>query len=144
MRDIIIERLGRIKENTNTVYWGAFILDWFEYLRKSDMTGSDYKVLFLLCQKMNPTDNTTYIRQKEIAEILSMDKGNISKSIKKLLQNQFIAKSTNGFMINPHLFYIGSRNRYYLRDEFDELLLKNGLSPRFVLDETERKLEEYQ
>ncbi|PEK47418.1 MarR family transcriptional regulator [Bacillus toyonensis] len=145
MRDLIIERFERIKrnkENTNTVYWGAFILDWFEYLRKSDMTGSDYKVLFLLCQKMNTTDNTTYIRQKEIAEILSMDKGNISKSIKKLLQNQFIAKSTTGFMINPHLFYIGARNRYDLRDNFDELLLKNGLTPRFVLDETERKLEE--
>ncbi|MHA4268651.1 replication/maintenance protein RepL [Bacillus cereus] len=140
MQDINFRRNRRKKENT--VYWGAIILEWFEYLRKSDMTGSDYKVLFLLCQKMNTTNNTTYIRQKDIAEELSMDKGNISKSIKKLSENQFITKNTNGFMINPHLFYVGSRNRNELRDNFDDLLYNNGLKPRFYLDEYEHKLEE--
>ncbi|MGE0942797.1 replication/maintenance protein RepL, partial [Bacillus wiedmannii] len=108
----------------------------------SDMTGSDYKVLFLLCQKMNTTNNTTYIRQKDIAEELSMDKGNISKAITKLSNNQFITKNTNGFMINPHLFYIGSRNRDELRDDFDDLIHNKGLNPRFFLNENERKLEE--
>lgn len=140
MQGINFRRNRRKKENT--VYWGAIVLEWFEYLRKSDMTGSDYKVLFLLCQKMNTTNNTTYIRQKDIAEELSMDKGNISKSITKLSKNQFITKSTNGFMINPHLFYVGSRNRNELRYDFDDLIYKNtGEQPRFYLDEDERKLE---
>lgn len=140
IQNMNFRRIRRNKENT--VYWGAVILEWFEYLRESDMTGSDYKILFFLCQKMNTTDNTAYIRQKEIAEELSMDKGNISKSIKKLSENQFITKSISGFMINPHLFYVGARNRTDLRDDFDDLLEKNGLEARFYMNEDERKLEE--
>lgn len=126
-----------------TIYWGAFILEWFNHLQDPELTGVDYKILFYLCEKMQFTDNRVLIRQKEVAEELHMDKGNISKSIKKLCNKQFISKIPNGFMVNPHLFYIGKSNpneRYLLRMEFDQSVTKNGLVPLFDMNEEDAVL----
>lgn len=143
-RGIVIMR--RRTRNVHKVYWGAFILEWFKYLQDIDLTSSDYKVLFYLCEKMNSNENKVYLKQKTLAEALSMDKGNVSKCIKRLSEKQFIVKVDNGYMINPHLFYVGKRNqedRYELRDMFDELLEKRGVECRFYLDEDYYKLREH-
>lgn len=127
-------------------YWGALVLDWFRYLQDNDLTSSDYKILFFLCQEMNAEDNAVHLKQKNISEILSMDKGNVSKCIKKLIERQFIAKIDTGFMINPHLFYVGKRHqrdREQIRDKFDTLLGTKEMERRFNLNEEEFKLEEY-
>lgn len=126
------------------VYWGAIILKWFEHLQDNDLTSADYKVLFFLCQNMNINENIAYIRQKQIAEDLNMDKGNVSKCIRRLSQKQFIIKSEIGFMINPHLFYVGKSkgDRFRLRDNFDSLLNEKSIEPRFYLNEDDYKLEE--
>lgn len=121
-------------------YWGALILDWFHYLQDEDFRSSDYKILFHLCSKMKHDDNTAYLKQKEIAEHLNMNKGNVSKSIKRLTENQFIIKRDNGFMINPHLFYVG-RFSDSLREDFDDLLLEKNEEPRFSLNVDEHKLD---
>ncbi|HJB22718.1 MAG TPA: MarR family transcriptional regulator [Candidatus Jeotgalibaca pullicola] len=126
------------------VYWGAFILEWFKYLQDNDLTSSDFKVLFYLCEKMNLHENKAYLRQKMIAEELKMDKGNVSKCIKRLCEKQFIAKMDNGFMINPHLFYVGKRHpvdRWELRETFDQLLEEKNLLPLFELNEEDSCLE---
>ncbi|MEY8742853.1 replication/maintenance protein RepL [Bacillales bacterium AN1005] len=135
----------RNRGNEGKVYWGAIILEWFEHLQDNDLTSADYKVLFFLCQKMNISENIAYVRQKQIAEELNMDKGNVSKCIKRLSEKQFIIKSDMGFMINPNLFYIGkSRNdRFRLRDNFDILLDEKDIEPRFYLNEDDYILEEY-
>lgn len=133
------------RRRESQVYWGAFVLGWFEHLQAHDLVSSDYKVLFFLCQNMKIMDNTVYMRQKEIAEKLTMDKGNVSKCIKKLCEKQFIVKCPNGFMINPHLFYVGKsnpRDREELRDVFYDLIMGAGLSPRFNLNEDYHRLEE--
>ncbi|TWT26566.1 winged helix-turn-helix transcriptional regulator [Planomicrobium sp. CPCC 101110] len=130
----------------NGVYWGAFALGWFKHLHSSNLNSTDYRVLFLLCEKMKFDDNTAYLKQKEISEALNMDKGNVSKSIKKLREEQFIFKNKNGFMINPHLFYVAkgrSIDREILRDEFDDLIREAGLDRKFNLNEDEHKLEEH-
>ena len=132
------------RKSQKGVYWGAFILEWFHYLQESDLRGSDYKVLFYLCEKMKHDDNTAYIRQKQMAEQLKMDKGNVSKSIKRLCEKQFIVKCQNGFMINPHLFYIGKgdrQSRFQIRETFDGLLEESNLDQRFSLNEDEYTLE---
>lgn len=125
------------------LYWGSFVLDWFYFLQDSDLRISDYKVLFFLCNEMKHDDNTAYVKQKEIARTLNMDKGNISKSIKRLCEKQFITKHKNGYMINPHLFYIGrhAHSRLNVRRNFDDLLSENDIVPRFFLNEDEHKLE---
>ncbi|MEH7482383.1 helix-turn-helix domain-containing protein [Neobacillus drentensis] len=133
------------RRSEKVVYWGAFILEWFQHLQDPDFRGSDYKIMFFLCGQLKYDDNIAYIKQKQIAESLSIDKGGVSKSIKRLCQKQFIVKCQNGFMINPHLFYVGnSDTRFKNRDEFDRLLLENGLEPRFHLNEDDRILEVYE
>ncbi|MFD2679322.1 replication/maintenance protein RepL [Bacillus seohaeanensis] len=135
--------MSKRRRKTKNNYWGAIILEWFHYLRDSDFTSLDYRVLFFLCERMKSDDNTTYLKQKQIAEELNSDKGNISKSIKKLRDKQFIVKSQNGFMINPHLFYVGKPtliSREEIREEFDDLLSEEI---RFSFNEEDRKLEEY-
>lgn len=125
------------------IYWGAFILGWFEHLQDADLTGSDYKVLFLLCEKMHFTDNRSLLKQKEISQMLNMDKGNVSKCIKRLSNKQFIAKIPGGFMINPHLFYVGKspRERFHFRGVFDDIIIENGENPIFNMDEERVVLE---
>lgn len=138
--------MRRRSRNVQKVYWGAFILEWFKYLQDRDLTGSDYKVLFYLCEKMDSNENKVYLKQKTLAQQLSMDKGNVSKCIKRLCEKQFIAKVDNGYMINPHLFYIGKRDpiaRYELREKFDDVLNKRGIECRFELNEDEYELNEY-
>ena len=93
------------------VYWGAIILDSFKHLQDNDFTGSDYKVLFFLCEHMTKENNHAYMKQKKIASDMKMDKGNISRSIKKLREKQLIVKAESGFMLNPHLFYVGKGDR---------------------------------
>lgn len=131
-----MRRRGRPKDN---VYWGAFILKWFELLQTSNFTGTDYKVLFFLCSKMDPRTNNIYIKQIQIAQELHLDKGNVSKAIKKLRDEQFIAKIQNGFMLNPNLFYVGKarrEDREDVRELFDSLVEH----PRFFMDEDEGQL----
>ena len=111
------------------------------HLQDADFRGSDYKVLFYLCGEMKFDDNTAYVKQKQIAEQLNMDKGNISKSIKRLCEKQFIVKYQKGFMINPHLFYVGRFGEFQIRDDFDNLIRENNAEPRFFLNEDEHTLE---
>ncbi|BAH42917.1 hypothetical protein BBR47_19400 [Brevibacillus brevis NBRC 100599] len=125
------------------VYWGAFILDWFKYLQDHELSAADYRILFYLCHKMYNDDNTARVRQKIISHDLAMDKGNVSKCLKKLRTKQFIAKAPDGYMINPHLFYAGNgyHNRENLRDSFDRLLIDESESLRFSFNEDEHTLE---
>lgn len=124
-------------------FWGSFVVGWFREMRNSNLGTPEYKILFYLCEKMKSDDNIAYVKQKELARRLRMDKGNISKAIKKLRDNQFIAKCENGFMINPHLFYMGMKRdlRFYMRDKFEEILLAEGREPKYYLNEDEYVLE---
>lgn len=132
------------RRGRKSIYWGAFILGWFEHLRDPDLNGSDYKILFYLCEKMEFSGNRVVLKQREISETLHMDKGNVSKCIGKLCKKQFITRISSGFMINPHLFYVGKSHpgdRYSLREEFDNAIRKNGMTPLFDMVEMESTLE---
>lgn len=133
----------RSRYTTRNVYWGAFVLEWFKHLQDARLSAADYRALFYLCENMLPSDNMARVKQKDIAENLNMDKGNVSKCLKKLCAIQFIIKAPDGYMINPHLFYIGGdpNHRQDLREIFDELLRTLKISPRFNMNEDEHTLE---
>lgn len=127
----------RKKYYTRQYVWGSLTLGWFNELRNSNLGGPEYKVLFFLCEKMKQDDNIAYVKQKDIASKLYMDRGNVSKCIKKLREKQYIAKCENGFMINPHLFSVGQLNplaREYILDQFDILLTAEGRVSTFELN----------
>lgn len=129
-----------------TIYWGAITLDTFSHLQDNDLQGADYKVLFLLCHEMMKENNIAYLKQKNISEKLELHKSSISKAIKKLTEKQIIAKVENGFMINPHLFYVGRGKAEYRREiryEFDSTIIEKNLRPRFEMDEAESELRDY-
>ncbi|GIP45066.1 hypothetical protein J45TS6_35250 [Paenibacillus sp. J45TS6] len=134
--------MARARGRVRNVFWGAFVLDWFKYLQDHDLSSSDYRIMFYLCEKMMTDDNIARVKQKTIAQDLSMDKGNVSKCIKKLCSKQFIVKASDGFMINPNLFYGGNgfQNRENLRENFYNLLSDPA---RFFMDEDFRRLVEY-
>lgn len=133
----------RKKYYTKQYVWGSLTLGWFNELRNSNLGGPEYKVLFFLCEKMKQDDNVAYVKQKDIASKLYMDRGNISKCIKKLREKQYIAKCENGFMINPHLFSVGQLNphaREHILDRFDSLLTTEGKVSTFELNYDEYAL----
>lgn len=132
------------RRGRKSIYWGAVILGWFQHLRDPDLTSSDYKILFYLCEKMEFNGNRVLLKQKEISDDLHMDKGNVSKCIRKLCEKQFVVRIPSGFMINPHLFYVGKSypgDRYSLRDEFDDAIRKNQMIPLFEMNEEDSELE---
>lgn len=129
------------RRRSRKLYWGTMVLDAFKYLKDSQLGAADYRIFFYLCEKMEMRDNVAAgINQKMISEKLRMDKSNVSKSISRLKQMQFIVKSPRGFMINPHLFYIRYEERIHLREDFDRLVT----GPiRFKMNEDENELEEF-
>lgn len=122
------------------IYWGAMVLDFLRELNNLDLGRGDYKVLFFVLSEMNSQDNIAYIKQKDIARELGMDPGNVSKAVKRLVEYQFFIKVDNGFMVNPHLFYVGkgkTHDRISLRTAFDERLE----NPIYRMNEEEWELE---
>lgn len=129
-----------------TSYWGAITLDTFLYLQDENLQSSDYKIFFLLCSRMIRETNIAHIRQKSISEILKLHKSSVSKSIKRLMERQIIGKIENGYMINPHLFYVGkarAEDREQIRYDFDKRIIERDLQRRFYMDEHESRLIDY-
>lgn len=137
-----LTQMARRKERYVTnVYWGGFILRFFHYLQDHNLGAIDYRIFFYFCEKMNTDDNLVRKKQITIAGELNIDKANVSRSLKKLCQLQFIAKvKTEGYMVNPHLLYAGNGYtlRKKLRTDFDALVD----SPRFYMNEDDRILED--
>lgn len=124
-------------------YWGAVVLDWFEELNRLELNRSDYRTLFFIFSQMESQTNTAHIKQIMIAKELKMDKGNVSKSIKNLVSLQFIVRTESGFMVNPHLFYVGkarAEGRALLRKTFDNYVVESGESLIYHMDESEARL----
>lgn len=134
-------RYGR-RNYASNVYWGAIVFEFFRHLQDHDLSAVDYRIMFYMCEKMDTNNNLVHVRQITIARELNIDKANVSRSLKKLCQKQFILKyRSEGYMVNPHLFYGGNgfRNRDLLRAEFDSLTN----SPRFYLNEDDKILQEF-
>lgn len=127
------------RRRSNNMYWGTMVLGAFKYLQDAQLGASDYRIFFYLCESMAFRDNIASVKQKMISEDLRMDKSNVSKSIAKLKELQFIVKTRNGFMINPHLFYVRFGERVHLREDFDKLVTGPR---RFNMNEDESELED--
>lgn len=118
------------------IYWGAIVLDTIKNLIITDrLDGNTMRVFLYLCYEMKTDDNIFYSKQIEIANKLTIHRSSVSKSIKKLIEKQYIKKIPGkGFMVNPNLFYVNKkswRDREDLREIFD----KDISLLRFELDE---------
>lgn len=127
------------------IYWAAIIRETFSKLYKDNINGAGYRVFFFLCSEANIDTNIASVSQKQIAEVLGMNKSTVSKAIHLLLDDQYLARTSSGFMINPNLIYAGKgykNERDALRNEFSDNLTKMGIDQKFELDEETGQLEE--
>lgn len=127
------------------IYWAAIIRETFPKLYKDNINGAGYRVFFFLCSEANIDTNIASVSQKRIAEVLGMNKSTVSKAIHLLLDDQYLARTSSGFMINPNLIYAGKgyeNERDALRNEFSDNLTKMGIDQKFELDEETGQLEE--
>lgn len=127
------------------IYWAAIIRETFSKLYKDNINGAGYRVFFFLCSEANIDTNIASVSQKRIAEVLVMNKSTVSKAIHLLLDDQYLARTSSGFMINPNLIYAGKgyeNERDALREDFSDNLIKMGINQKFELDEETGRLEE--
>nr|WP_252261879.1 helix-turn-helix domain-containing protein [Levilactobacillus brevis] len=112
---------------------------------KDNINGAGYRVFFFLCSEANIDTNIASVSQKQIAEVLGMNKSTVSKAIHLLLDDQYLARTSSGFMINPNLIYAGKgyeNERNALREDFSDNLIKMGINQKFELDEETGRLGE--
>lgn len=101
----------------NKPYLITFFNDFLEYLLKSDLSKNELKLCFSIYSILE--ENNTYGNVLICAtnELLSkksgIDKSNISKVLKTLIQKDFIKKTDDGsIMLNYNFFYRGSKVDY--------------------------------
>ena len=114
--------------------------DWFAmyqssalWLAKQDITGEQYKVLFILFNKLD-FDNYIRVALKEIADILEMRIANVSRAMKVLKEKEIIVEGPPAgkfktYRLNPFIAHKG-KNRSKTILDFDSALedkVKNSL-----------------
>lgn len=87
-----------------------------------DMTGQAFRVLMMLMGNLE-FENYISIKQNVLAEKLKMDKTNVSRAMRLLVNKSIILKvkdgSTTGYKLNPNYGWKGKvENRDNVKDEF--------------------------
>ena len=110
--------------------------DWFAmyqnpalWLAQQDMTGEQYKVLFVLFNKLD-FDNYLRLSLKEIAELLKMQITNVSRAMKVLKEKSIIVEGPPAgkfktYRLNPYIAHKG-KNRNNTILDFTDALADNG------------------
>ena len=95
------------KKNKIGGHWMATFLESLRWMAHQDLTGEQWKVFAALCSMID-FDNYIRVNQTALAKELHTTKGNISRSIKKLLDLDIIAEGPRAglyktYMLNPHI-----------------------------------------
>ncbi len=87
----------------------------FIHLSKIGLTGEQWNVLTYLIGKTD-FENYINITQKEMTEHLGINKANVSKAIKTLVEKEVIKKlkqgTSNFYLFNPEIIYKGKHKNY--------------------------------
>lgn len=105
--------------------WVASFQDGLEWLAKQDMTGEQWRVFAYLMSKLD-FDNFLKIQQKDICEALQLNKSNVSKAIKRIIELDIItvgpmAGRSKTYRLNPRIAHRGAKNFQNTIIEYDEL-----------------------
>jgi len=92
----------------------GFVMLFYEAVNEIIMNGSlgltEIKVVFAIC-RIAEYGNLISLNQTKLAEYLKMDKGNLSKSINKLIKNNVLIKHDLGLFFNPNLIIKGKLDK---------------------------------
>jgi hypothetical protein len=92
----------------------GFVMLFYEAVNEIIMTGklglTEIKVVLAIC-RIAEYGNLISLNQTKLAEYLKMDKGNLSKSINKLIKNNVLIKHDLGLFFNPNLIIKGKLDK---------------------------------
>ncbi|WP_321825975.1 replication/maintenance protein RepL [Clostridium butyricum] len=90
------------------------LLLYLQYISLLNLKTKEYKVFLYIINQLN-TQNYTIINQKQLSEELGLSKSEISKAIKKLINEEI-------FVLNPSSIYKSKKKEIKLNDySVDEL-----------------------
>jgi hypothetical protein len=100
--------------------WIALYQNPSLWLAQQDLTGEQYKVMFVLFNKLD-FDNYLRIGLKEIAGLLNMQITNVSRAMKKLKELEIIVEGPPAgkfktYRLNPYIAHKGSENKQTIED----------------------------
>lgn len=112
--------------------WAAVFQDGVEWLAQQDVTGQQLKVFLFLLARLD-FDNWLRIKHHEICDSLGINKYQASKSLKRLLDLDVIAKGPmagkyNTYRLNPRIAHRGSKHYASNIVQYDELRKKRAES----------------
>lgn len=101
-----------LKKKSLGTGWIAVYQNPSLWLAQQDLTGEQYKVLFVLFNKLD-FDNYLRIGLKDIAELLKMQVANVSRAMKKLKELEIIiegppAGKFKTYRLNPYVAHKGT------------------------------------
>ncbi len=106
-----------------------------ELAKDKELRGEPRAVLDYLFAKLS-FENFVAVEQKEIVQILSMDKSNVSKAIKLLVEKKIIEKgprlgNISSFKINPYYCWRGKvKNLIEAREKHLKIVPENKKNPK--------------
>lgn len=117
--------INKRRENRLGAHWVATFQDGLGWMAEQNMTGEQWRVFAYLVSKLD-FDNYLKVQQKDICEKLKLNKSNVSKAIKKLVEIDVIAVGplagrSRTYRLNPRIAHRGARNYQQTIIEYDEL-----------------------
>lgn len=114
-----------LKKKSLGTGWIALYQNPSLWLAQQDLTGEQYKVLFVLFNKLD-FENYLRIGLKDIAELLKMQVANVSRAMKKLKELEIIiegppAGKFKTYRLNPYIAHKGTERKDTICD-FDKAL----------------------
>mgnify|MGYP002251842036 CR=1 FL=1 len=118
--------INKRRENRLGAHWVATFQDGLAWMAKQEgMTGEQWRVFAYLVSKLD-FDNYLKVQQKDICEKLKLNRSNVSKAIKKLVEIDVIAVGpfagrSRTYRLNPRIAHRGAINFQQTIIEYDEL-----------------------
>ena len=117
--------INRRRVNRLGGHWVATFQDGLGWMAEQNMTGEQWRVFAYLVSKLD-FDNYLKVQQKDICEKLKLNKSNVSKAIKKLVEIDVIAVGpfagrSRTYRLNPRIAHRGAINFQQTIIEYDEL-----------------------
>ena len=100
--------------------WMALFQESLKWISELDLSKNDLKVFLAMCSVVD-FENYIRINQSELAKKLHTDQGNISRSIKKLLELNIITEGPRAglnktYMLNPNIGIKGKHRQQKIID----------------------------
>lgn len=110
--------------------WVATFQDGMGYLARQKLTGEQWSVYAYLVEHLD-YDNWIRVRQQDVCKDLGIDKSNVSKALKRLVEVDVITRGPmagryHTYRMNPRIAHRGARHYANNLVQYDDLRKKRA------------------